>query len=87
MKDSYVSGQKKDVPELSKFDWQDPLLIEDDLSESERLLIKSVREFSEKELQPKVAKAFQSEQIDRGVIKAMGDMGLLGVTLSVLIFS
>ena len=41
MKDSYVSGQKKDVPELSKFDWQDPLLIEDDLSESERLLIKS----------------------------------------------
>ena len=82
MKDSYVSGQKKDVPELSKFDWQDPLLIEDDLSESERLLIKSVREFSEKELQPKVAKAFQSEQIDRGVIKAMGDMGLLGVTIT-----
>ena len=82
MKDSYVSGQKKDVPELSKFDWQDPLLIKDDLSESERLLIKSVREFSEKELQPKVAKAFQSEQIDRGVIKAMGDMGLLGVTIT-----
>ena len=82
MKDSYVSGQKKDVPELSKFDWQDPLLIEDDLSESERLLIKSVREFSEKELQPKVAKAFQSEQVDRGVIKAMGDMGLLGVTIT-----
>ena len=82
MKDSYISGQKKDVPELSKFDWQDPLLIEDDLSESERLLIKSVREFSEKELQPKVAKAFQSEQIDRGVIKAMGDMGLLGVTIT-----
>ena len=82
MKDSYVSGHKKDVPELSKFDWQDPLLTEDDLSESERLLIKSVREFSEKELQPKVAKAFQSEQIDRGVIKAMGDMGLLGVTIT-----
>ena len=82
MKDSSESVQKKDVPELSKFVWQDPLLMEDDLSESERLLIKSVREFSEKELQPKVAKAFQSEQVDRGVIKAMGDMGLLGVTIT-----
>ena len=82
MKDSSESVQKKDVPELSKFVWQDPLLMEDDLSDSERLLIKSVREFSEKELQPKVAKAFQSEQIDRGVIKAMGDMGLLGVTIT-----
>jgi len=82
MKDSPESVQKKDVPELSKFVWQDPLLMEDDLSESERLLIKSVREFSEKELQPKVAKAFQSEQVDRGVIKAMGDMGLLGVTIT-----
>lgn len=81
MKESSRSSQKKDVPELSKFDWQDPLLIEDNLSESERLLIKSVRQFSEKELQPKVAKAFQSEQIDRGVIRAMGDMGLLGVTI------
>ena len=82
MKDSSESVQKKDVPELSKFVWQDPLLMEDDLSDSERLLIKSVREFSEKELQPKVAKAFQSEQVDRGVIKAMGDMGLLGVTIT-----
>ena len=81
MKDSSESGQKKDVPELSKFDWQDPLLMEDNLSDSERLLIKSVREFSEKELQPKVEKAFQSEQIDRGVIKAMGEMGLLGATI------
>ena len=82
MKDSSESVKKKDVPELSKFVWQDPLLMEDDLSESERLLIKSVREFSEKELHPKVAKAFQFEQVDRGVIKAMGDMGLLGVTIT-----
>ena len=81
MKDSVEPGQKKDFPELSKFDWQDPLLVEENLSESERLLVKSVRVFCEKELKPKVANTFQSEKIDRNVIKAMGEMGLLGVTI------
>ena len=81
MKDSVEPGQKKDFPELSKFDWQDPLLVEENLSESERLLVKSVRVFCEKELKPKVANTFQSEKIDRDVIKAMGEMGLLGVTI------
>ncbi len=81
MKDTVGSGKRIDTPELSKFDWQDPLRVEDNLSQSERLLIRSVREFSEKELKPKVANAFQSEKIDRGVVRAMGEMGLLGATI------
>ena len=81
MIDSIETNQKNDLPELSKFDWQDPLLAEESLSGTERILVKSVREFSEKELKPKIANSFQSEKIDSGIIRAMGDMGLLGVTI------
>ena len=81
MKDTVVFNKKKDLPELSSFDWQDPLLVEDSLSETERLLIKSVRDFADKELKPRIDQSFQSETVDKGVIRAMGEMGLLGSTI------
>ena len=81
MKDIVNTLEKKDLPELNKFDWQDPLLLENKLSDSEKLLVKSVREFADKNLSTKVEKAFQTEQVDREVIKSMGDMGLLGSTI------
>ena len=81
MKDTVEFNQKKDLPELSRFDWQDPLLVEDSLSETERLLIKSVRDFADKELKPRIDQSFQSETVDKGVIRAMGEMGLLGSTI------
>ena len=81
MKDTVEFNQKKDLPELSRFDWQDPLLVEDSLSETERLLIKSVRDFADKELKPRINHSFQSETVDKGVIRAMGEMGLLGSTI------
>jgi glutaryl-CoA dehydrogenase len=81
MKDTVEFNQKKDLPELSRFDWQDPLLVEDCLSETERLLIKSVRDFADKELKPRIDQSFQSETVDKGVIRAMGEMGLLGSTI------
>ena len=81
MKDTVVFNKKKDLPELSRFDWQDPLLVEDSLSETERLLIKSVRDFADKELKPRIDQSFQSETVDKGVIRAMGEMGLLGSTI------
>ena len=81
MKDIANTLEKKDLPELNKFDWQDPLLLDSKLSDSERLLVKSVREFAEKKLLPKVEKAFQTEEVDRDIIRSMGEMGLLGSTI------
>ena len=81
MKDIVNTLEEKDLPELNKFDWQDPLRLDKKLSDSERLLVKSVREFANKYLLPKVEKAFQTEHVDRDVIKSMGDMGLLGSTI------
>ena len=68
MKDIVNTLEKKDRPELNKFDWQDPLLLDNKLSDNERLLVKSVREFADKNLSTKVEKAFQTEQFDREVL-------------------
>ena len=56
-------------------------MVEDSLSETERLLIKSVRDFADKELKTRINHSFQSETVDKGVIRAMGEMGLLGSTI------
>ena len=42
MKDLINTIEEKDLPELNKFEWQDPLLLDTKLSDSERLLAKSV---------------------------------------------
>ena len=81
MKDLINNVEEKDLPELNKFEWQDPLLLDTKLSDSERLLAKSVREFAKKNLMPRVEKAFQNEKVDLDVIKLMGEMGLLGPTI------
>ena len=73
MKDLINTIEEKDLPELNKFEWQDPLLLDTKLSDSERLLAKSVREFAEKNLMSRVEKAFQNEKVDLDVFKLMGE--------------
>ncbi|MDP5361376.1 MAG: acyl-CoA dehydrogenase family protein, partial [Paracoccaceae bacterium] len=68
-------------PDLGPFDWADPLRLEDQLTEDERMLRDAARTFAQSQLQPKVTDAYRNETIDPGVFKAMGDAGLLGLTI------
>jgi glutaryl-CoA dehydrogenase len=63
------------------FDWTDPLLIEQELSEEERMVRDNARRFCEAKLLPRVRDDFRHERFDRGLIAAMGEMGFLGATL------
>ena len=71
----------KDAPDLSRFDWDDPLRLESAFSEDERMLRDAAREFAQSTLQPRVIDAYRNETIDPGVFKLMGDAGLLGTTI------
>ena len=64
------------------FDWQDPFLLEDQLSTEERMVRDSARKFARKELQPRVREAYRHEHTDPAVIRAMGQQGLLGCTIA-----
>ena len=68
-------------PDLGPFDWADALRLEDQLSEDERMLRDAAAEFAQSVLQPKVTAAYREETVDPGIFSAMGEAGLLGVTI------
>ncbi|RMH48970.1 MAG: acyl-CoA dehydrogenase [Alphaproteobacteria bacterium] len=75
-------GRKaKDSPALGPFDWSDPLLLEDLLTEEERMMRDAARAYANDRLRPRVIAAFREERTDPEIFREMGEMGLLGVTL------
>ncbi len=71
----------KDQPDLSSFQWDDPLRMSEQLSEDERMIADSARAYAQEKLQPRVLEAFVEEQTDPDIFREMGAMGLLGTTI------
>ena len=71
----------KDKPELSRFAWDDALLLEGQLTEDERMIRDAARAYASEKLQPRVIEAYANEQAEPDIFREMGEMGLLGVTL------
>ena len=68
-------------PELGHFNWEDPFLLDAQLSEDERMIRESAHSYAQEKLQPRVLKAFEDEETDPEIFREMGEMGLLGVTV------
>ncbi|MGB0412469.1 MAG: acyl-CoA dehydrogenase [Pikeienuella sp.] len=71
----------KDAPDLNRFNYEDPFLLEAQLSEEERMLRDAAKAYAQDKLQPRVINAFREEQTDVEIFREMGEMGLLGVTI------
>ena len=65
----------------SIYRWDDPLFLEDQLTEEERMMRDSIRAFAQEKLQPQVVTAFREEHFDPQVMREMGALGLLGATI------
>ena len=63
------------------FAWDDPFLLDDQLSEEERLIRDSARDFAQHRLMPRVVEANRHERFDREIMNEMGAAGFLGATL------
>jgi glutaryl-CoA dehydrogenase len=63
------------------FDWQDPLLIEEELTEEERMLRDAARAYCQDKLMPRIREANRHEHFDREIMTEMGSLGLLGSTI------
>jgi glutaryl-CoA dehydrogenase len=63
------------------FDWQDPLLLNECLSDEDRMVRDSAHDFAQKELLPGIIEANRHEKFDPAIMKKMGAMGLLGATI------
>ena len=63
------------------FAWDDPFLLEDQLTAEERLIRDLARSYSQDKLQPRVIEAYREEKTDPSIFCEMGALGLLGPTL------
>lgn len=61
--------------------WDDPFLLNQQLTEDERLIAETAQNYSQEQLLPRVTEAFRQERFDRAIIAEMGEMGFLGVNL------
>ncbi|MGB2409712.1 MAG: acyl-CoA dehydrogenase, partial [Paracoccaceae bacterium] len=70
-----------DAPNLSSFNWEDPLLLDAQLEDDERMIRDSARAYAQEKLQPRVIEAYREEKAEPGIFAEMGEMGLLGSTI------
>ena len=63
------------------FQWSDPLLLEDELSQEERMVRDAARAYCHDKLAPRVIQANREERFDRSILNEMGELGLLGSTI------
>jgi len=66
----------------SGFNWEDPLLMSQQLSTEERQISEAARAYCQQKLQPRVLSAYREERFDREIMTEMGEMGLLGATVA-----
>uniref|UniRef100_A0A060T5C4 glutaryl-CoA dehydrogenase (ETF) n=1 Tax=Blastobotrys adeninivorans TaxID=409370 RepID=A0A060T5C4_BLAAD len=65
----------------TKFDWKDPLLLEETLTEDERAISQVAHDYCQERLYPRVLEGYRTEVFDKNVMKEMGELGLLGATI------
>src|SRR4030088_1934259 len=78
--DNPVRAQSDKKP-AAEFVWEDPLDLEGDLSEDERMVRDTARGYAQDKLMPRILTAFREERFDREIMNEMGALGLLGPTL------
>ncbi len=69
------------MSDMTKFSWSDPFLLDDQLSDDERMIRDSAAAFAKSELLPRIEEAYLEEAVQPELFRLMGQAGLLGVTL------
>lgn len=65
----------------AKFQWEDPLLLEQQLTQDERMVRDAARAYAQDKLMPRVLDAFRHEKTDPAIFREMGELGLMGPTI------
>lgn len=64
------------------FDWTDPLLLESQLQEDEKILRDQFRDYCQEKLMPRILQANREEYFDREIMRELGQIGVLGATIN-----
>src|SRR6202035_2794561 len=63
------------------FHWDDPLLLDEQLTEEEKMVRDAAHDYAQGRLAPRILEAFRREHTDPSTFKEMGELGLLGATI------
>jgi glutaryl-CoA dehydrogenase len=69
------------TPRRARFQWDDPLAFDALLTDEERLIRDTARDYAQSRLMPRILEANRSETFDRAILREMGELGLLGSTI------
>jgi glutaryl-CoA dehydrogenase len=69
------------VAATGAFQWDDPLLLDQQLGEEEIMIRDTARAYAQDKLAPRIREAYANEHTDRAIFNEMGELGLLGATL------
>ncbi len=69
-------------PVIKSFNWEDPFGLDDQLTDEERMVRDTAENYAQDQLQPRVTEAYLNENFDREIMREMGQLGLLGATVS-----
>jgi glutaryl-CoA dehydrogenase len=69
------------MADAAQFHWEDPLLLDQQLTEEERMVREAAAAYAQDRLQPRVLEAFRHEKTDIEIFREMGELGLLGPTI------
>ncbi len=76
-----MSNEARVKGKFSRFDWEDALRFDAQLTEDERAIRDAAQQYAQEKLQPRVLMAFRNEHYDRAILSEMGELGFLGATL------
>ena len=76
-----MKGDPGQPPAAAVFRWEDPFLLDDQLTEDEHLVRDSARSYAQARLMPRIKEAHRHETFDPLILREMGELGLLGPTI------
>src|SRR5471032_2347549 len=74
-------NRRNNMADDARFSWEDPLLLDQQLSDEERMIRDAAYAYAQDKLQPRVLDAFHNEHTDVAIFREMGELGLLGPTI------
>ena len=69
------------APPVARFDWTDPLALDAQLTEEERMVRETARAYAQERLAPRALEMFRTEKVDTSIFREMGELDLLGIVI------
>jgi glutaryl-CoA dehydrogenase len=76
-----MNAHDRVLPKAPPFQWDDPFRLDEQLTDEERMIRDTARDYAQEKLQPRILAAYRDETVEPGIFAEMGELGLLGVTL------